>query len=124
MASQRPEILVVDDEPGLHPVVQLMLESAGYAVCSAQDGAAGLARIEAGGIDLVLLDIMMPGMSGLELCRRVRARPAEVYLPIIMLTALDTEAQRHDGFATGADDYVIKPFRHADLLDRVQVWVQ
>jgi len=67
---------------------------------------------------------MLPDVDGLELCRRVRARGGEVYVPIIMLTALSGAAQRHEGFSAGADDYVLKPFSAEDLLDRVQVWLQ
>ncbi|HEY7061673.1 MAG TPA: ATP-binding protein [Chloroflexota bacterium] len=119
-----PLVLVVDDEPAAGEVLRLMLESAGYAVEVALDGAAGLARIEAGGVDLVLLDLMLPGLGGIDLCRQVRAVEHEVYLPIIMLTALSSEKQRQDGFAAGADDYVIKPVDYNELLARVQVWAR
>jgi K+-sensing histidine kinase KdpD len=119
-----PLILLVEDEPAAAEVVQLMLEGAGYAVEVADDGAGGLARIEAGGVELVLLDVMLPGLDGLEICRRVRAAEGEVYLPIMMLTAGASEKQRQEGFAAGADDYVTKPVDYKELLARVQVWVR
>ena len=124
MQPARPVVLVVDDDPEIGEVLRYLLEHAGYTVALAGGAAAALARIEAGGIDLVLLDLMLPEMHGLELCRRVRAREGEAYLPIIMLSALADEAQRHAGFVAGADDYVTKPFNSDDLLDRVRVWVR
>jgi DNA-binding response OmpR family regulator len=110
---------VVEDDAVLGSVVCDLLEHAGYA----PDGGAGVARIEAGGVDLVLLDLMLPDVDGLELCRRARLIESDVYLPIIMLTVLG-ETQRHAGFLAGADDYVAKPFDSGDLLDRVQVWLR
>ena len=123
MMQPVPVILVVEDEPATREMLQELLEEEGYAVETAVAGAAGLARLEAGGIDLVLLDLQLPDMHGLELCRQVRARQGAVSPPIIMLTSLESEQERHAGFAAGADDYVVKPFRIVDLLDRVQVWL-
>jgi CheY-like chemotaxis protein len=80
--------------------------------------------LAAGDVDLVLLDLILPDVDGLELCLRVRAHEAEVYVPIVMLTALDGDERRHAGFTAGADDYVVKPFRAEDLLDRVGVWIR
>jgi len=117
-------ILLIEDEAPAAEVLSLMLEAAGYVVEMAVDGASGLARIEAGGVELVVLDVMLPGLDGLELCRRVRAAEGEVYLPIIMLTALSSDKQRQEGFAAGADDYVTKPVDFNELLARVQVWVR
>ena len=124
MQPARSVVLVVDDDLVVRDYLCELLAHEGYAVESAADGAAGLARIAAGGVDLVLLDMILPALDGIELCRQVRARESDVYLPIIMLTGLDDEANRRAGFAAGADDYVTKPFRQADLLARVQVWVQ
>ena len=104
--------------------MQALLESSGGAVTAVPDGHAALARIEAGGVDLVLLDLMLPDINGLELCRRLRAYENGAYLPIIMLTALNDDADRHAGFGAGADDYISKPFEAGDLLDRVDVWVR
>jgi len=117
-------VLVVDDDAAMRGTLQKLLKKAGYTVRTAADGAAGLACVEAGDIDLVLLDRRLPDLDGLELCRRVRAHDAEAYLPIIVLTGLADDAQRHAGFAVGADDYVTKPFKTQELLDRVRVWVR
>ncbi|HLH23340.1 MAG TPA: ATP-binding protein [Chloroflexota bacterium] len=119
-----PVILLVEDEPPAAEVLRLMLETAGYAVEVAEDGASGLARIAAGDVELVLLDVMLPGVDGLELCRRLRAAEREAYLPVIMLTSLAGEKERQAGFAAGADDYVTKPVDYNELLARVQVWVR
>ncbi|HEY7061604.1 MAG TPA: response regulator [Chloroflexota bacterium] len=124
MAPNRPLVLVVEDDPTIGEVLHDLLTPAGYEVECVTDGAAGLARIEQGGIDLVLLDVMLPELNGLSLARRVRARAHTSYLPIIMLTALRSEAQREAGFAAGADDYITKPFAVEELLVRIQVWLQ
>ena len=124
MLPTRPIVLVVEDDPLASELLCTVLERAGYTVETAMDGAAALTCIEAGGLDLVLLDLMLPKVDGYEVCRRVRARDAEDYLPIIMCTALDQPSQRRAGFAAGADDYVTKPIQRDDLLDRVQVWVR
>ena len=122
-AGAQPVVLVVEDEDALRELIEDVLLGAGYVPRGVADGAAALAAIEAGGIDLVLLDRDIPEVEGTEVCRRVRAARGEDYLPVIMLTALATESHRREGFAAGADDYVVKPFNLADLLDRVQVWV-
>ena len=121
-----PVVLVIEDDSTLSLVLQTMLESSGYAVQYAHDGLTGLARIQAGGIDLVLLDLRLPGLSGLELCRAVRAAaPADdIYLPIIIVTGLNSEEERAAVFAAGADDYVPKPFHMSELLARVGVWMR
>ena len=124
MQATPPVVLVVDDEPSTRELVRDILEPAGYAVKEAVDGLSAAARIAAGDIDCVLLDVMLPDVDGLELSQQVRASEEADHLPIIMLTALGSELQRHAGFAVGADDYVSKPFHVADLLDRVQVWTR
>jgi CheY-like chemotaxis protein len=124
MQATPPVVLIVDDEPTTRELVRDILEPEGYAVEEAVDGLAGAARIAAGGIDCVLLDLMLPDIDGLELCRQVRATEDMEHLPIIMLTALGSELQRHAGFAVGADDYVTKPFHVSELLDRVRVWTR
>jgi DNA-binding response OmpR family regulator len=123
MPDPQPVVLVVEDDDTLRDLIGDVLAGAGYTARGVADGVAALAAVEAGGIDLVLLDRNIPEVDGLEVCRRVRAARGEDYLPIIMLTALATESQRREGFAAGADDYVIKPFNLAEMIDRVQVWV-
>jgi DNA-binding response OmpR family regulator len=122
MALNRPLVLVVDDEPAMRDMLQRLLERDGYAVECAADGAAGLARLNAGDVDLVLLDLMLPEIDGLEFCRQVRERQQERHVPIIVVTGSVNAADRRAGFAVGADDYVLKPFRTQALVDRVRAW--
>jgi DNA-binding response OmpR family regulator len=124
MSLSRPVVLIVDDDVGLCGMIEQMLEPDGYAVEATADGATGVARVAAGGVDVVLLDVMLPGLDGHEVCRRIRADERAGYVPIIMLTALADPATRAAGFAAGADDYVTKPFTAADLSARIHVWVQ
>jgi PAS domain S-box-containing protein len=116
-------ILVVEDDASTRDLLCAMLEIEGCGVEGAADGEAALARVEAGGVDLILLDLMLPKVNGLEVCRRVRAHHDRAYLPIIMVTAVAGEADRHTGFLAGADDYVTKPFRIDEVLDRVRAWL-
>jgi two-component system response regulator RegX3 len=110
-------ILVVDDEPAIVDAVSYALEGEGYDVASRADGEAALAAALAEPFDLVVLDLMLPKMSGTEVCRRVRA---ESDVPIVMLTAKDAEVDRVLGLEIGADDYVTKPFSIAELVSRVR----
>ncbi|HEV2087389.1 MAG TPA: response regulator transcription factor [Cryptosporangiaceae bacterium] len=112
-----PRVLVVDDDPTVSDVVCRYLERAGFTVGRAADGPAALANAHADPPDLVVLDLMLPGMSGLEVCRRLR-RVSSV--PVVMLTALGEESDRVVGFEHGADDYVTKPFSPRELALRVQ----
>jgi DNA-binding response OmpR family regulator len=111
-------VLVVDDDPTVSDVVRRYLEQDGCEVRLAADGADGLAAIAAQCPDLVVLDLMMPGIDGLEVCRRVRRQLPG--LPIIMLTALGEEADRVLGLEVGADDYVTKPFSPRELVLRIR----
>jgi DNA-binding response OmpR family regulator len=120
----QPTVLVVDDDAAIRHVLRTALEGTGHAVAEAPDGPAALARIGAGEIDLVLLDLMLPGLDGREVCRQVRASGRGLYLPIIMVTALGADDDRRAGFAAGADDYITKPFQLDDMLDRVGVWLR
>jgi DNA-binding response OmpR family regulator len=111
-------ILVVDDDPTVSDVVRRYLERAGFEVRLAADGQAALASFARDRPDLVVLDLMLPGIDGLEVCRRLRTTAEEV--PIIMLTALGEESDRVLGLRLGADDYVTKPFSPRELVLRVQ----
>ena len=124
MQTDPAVVLVVEDDDLVADMLRTMLTRAGYAVEVAADGAVGLARIQAGGVDVVLLDMLLPEISGLDLCQRVRANETDVYLPIIMLTAQSRPEQRQAGFAVGTDDFLTKPFEREELLARVQVWVR
>ena len=113
-------ILIVEDEDSLATLLRYNLEAAGYAVETVRRGDEAELRITEEPPDLVLLDWMLPGLSGVELCRRVRAGKGTARLPVIMLTARGEEADRVRGLATGADDYVTKPFSVPELLERVR----
>lgn len=112
-------ILVVDDLPQNVRLLRAVLEPRGYAVASASSGAEALARLAAGGIDLVLLDVVMPGLDGYEVCRRLRADPETAFLPVVMITA-SGEQEKRRALDAGADDFVTKPFDQAELLARVR----
>jgi two-component system, OmpR family, phosphate regulon response regulator PhoB len=114
-----PRILVVEDEESLTLLLRYNLEAAGYAVEAVARGDEAELRIAEQPPHLVLLDWMLPGLSGVELCRRIRARKETERLPVIMLTARGEEADRVRGLATGADDYVVKPFSVPELVARV-----
>ena len=118
LAGVGQRVLVVDDDPTVSDVVRRYLERAGFAVALAEDGHAALRAYEAQRPDLVVLDLMLPGLDGLEVARRLRARADEV--PIVMLTALGEESDRVLGLQLGADDYVTKPFSPRELVLRVQ----
>jgi two-component system alkaline phosphatase synthesis response regulator PhoP len=113
-----PKILIVEDEPGMVAGLRDNFEFEGYQVLSAMDGVAGLERALADTPDLVILDVMMPRMSGLDVCKQLKSKlPA---IPIIMLTARGQEVDKVVGLELGADDYVTKPFSIRELLARVK----
>src|SRR5919201_1291815 len=112
-----PRILVVDDDPMVATTIERVLLPEGYEVDVALGGLAALSRVKERRPDLVVLDLMMPGVDGREVCRRLRA---EDNLPILLLTARSGTADRVRGLDTGADDYLVKPFAYAELLARVR----
>jgi two-component system, OmpR family, phosphate regulon response regulator PhoB len=112
-------ILIVEDEEALTLLLRYNLETQGYEVETIARGDEADTRLKEGTPDLVILDWMLPGLSGIELCRRLRARPETRQLPIIMLTARGEESERVRGLSTRADDYIVKPFSIPELLARV-----
>jgi two-component system, OmpR family, phosphate regulon response regulator PhoB len=112
-------ILIVEDEEALTLLLRYNLETQGYEVETIARGDEADTRLKEGTPDLIILDWMLPGLSGIELCRRLRARPETRQLPIIMLTARGEESERVRGLSTGADDYIVKPFSVPELLARV-----
>jgi two-component system phosphate regulon response regulator PhoB len=114
-----PRILIVEDEEALTLLLRYNLEAAGYDIESVARGDDADLRLREAIPDLVILDWMLPGVSGIELCRRLRSRPETRQLPIVMLTARGEESERVRGLSTGADDYVVKPFSVPELLARV-----
>jgi two-component system phosphate regulon response regulator PhoB len=115
-----PQVLVVEDEDALSALLQYNLDKEGYAVTVAGDGEEALMLIDEQMPDLIVLDWMLPKVSGVEVCRRLRARPETRNLPIIMLTARGEESDHIRGLDTGADDYVIKPFSMSELAARIR----
>ena len=113
-------ILIVEDEADLRELVRYNLEAEGFRVSMAESGDEAVERIRDGVPDLILLDWMLPGLSGIELCRRWRSREETARTPIIMITARGEEEERVRGLATGADDYVVKPFSMPELVARIQ----
>jgi two-component system, OmpR family, phosphate regulon response regulator PhoB len=116
----RPLILVVEDEPALATLLRYNLEKEGFAVSEAHDGEEALLQLSEHTPDAVLLDWMLPQVSGLEICRRIRRTPQWRGLPVIILTAKGEEADRVRGLEGGADDYVVKPFGVTELLARLK----
>ncbi|MEO8431004.1 MAG: response regulator transcription factor [Acidobacteriota bacterium] len=112
-----PKVLVVEDDPKTAATLRLYLERSGFAVLEARDGAAGLRLAREGGPDLLVLDVMLPGIDGLSLARAMRA---ESEVPIVFLTARTTEDDKIQGLAIGADDYVTKPFSPRELVARIR----
>jgi phosphate regulon transcriptional regulator PhoB len=113
-------ILVVDDEPDLVELVSYNLRKEGFEISSASDGETALRKIRGGRVDLVVLDLMLPGIQGMELCRILRKDPKTESLPIIMVTAKGEEVDRVLGLESGADDYIAKPFSPRELVARVR----
>ncbi|CAG0991624.1 Phosphate regulon transcriptional regulatory protein PhoB [Myxococcaceae bacterium] len=113
-------ILVVDDEPDLLELVRFNLTQAGFQVTTATSGREGLEQLKNAAPDLVVLDLMLPDVSGNDICRQIRSDPSLAELPILMLTAKSEEVDRVVGFELGADDYVAKPFSPRELTLRVR----
>ena len=114
------KILIVDDEPDITELVSYNLKKAGYAVTSASDGEEALSQVREDRFDLIVLDLMLPGIHGMELCRILRNNEKTAQIPIIMLTAKGEESDKIRGLETGADDYMTKPFSPKELIARVQ----
>ena len=110
-------VLLIEDEDTYRETLGYLLRKEGFDVVEAADGTIGLAEFERGGADIVLLDLMMPGLPGTEVCRRLRARSS---VPVIMVKARDDEIDKVVGLELGADDYVTKPFSHRELVARIR----
>ena len=110
-------VLLIEDEDAYRETLGYLLRKEGFDVVEAADGTSGLAEFDRGGADIVLLDLMMPGLPGTEVCRRLRAHSS---VPVIMVTARDSEIDKVVGLELGADDYVTKPFSHRELVARIR----
>ncbi|MBC8101518.1 MAG: response regulator transcription factor, partial [Cytophagales bacterium] len=112
------KLLIVEDDPGLVKVLTKATSEAGYRPHALGDGSQALSLVQSEGFDLILLDVMLPGMDGFEFCRR--ARSARIQTPILILTARDATKDKVEGLDAGADDYIVKPFQVAELLARIR----
>ncbi len=119
-ASDRPSVLLVEDEASQREILTYNLESDGYEVRTATDGEEALLMVSEAVPDLILLDWMLPHVSGLEVCRRLRQRPETRSVPIVMISARSEEVDRVRGLETGADDYMVKPYSVAELMARLK----
>jgi two-component system phosphate regulon response regulator PhoB len=117
----KTKILVIEDEPDILEVIQYNLEREGHKVIACRNGELGLSRIRTDDPDLVILDLMLPGMDGVEVCRQVKSDPVTRAIPVIMVTAKSEESDIVLGLGIGADDYITKPFSPKELLARVKV---
>ncbi len=122
--AARYTVLVVDDDRNLRTIIRTNLELAGYGVVTANDATAALAMLAKEIPDLIVLDIVLPGMDGFELCRRIRRHPTCAHVPIMMLTGRGETEDAVAGFEAGADDYVTKPFSPQEMLARVRAKIR
>ena len=118
--TERPMILVVEDEPAQREVLAYNLEAEGFLVSKAESGDEALLLVEEQAPDIIVLDWMLPSVSGIEVCRQLKTRPETRSVPIIMLSARSEEVDRVRGLETGADDYVVKPYSVTELMARVR----
>ncbi|MEO9779499.1 MAG: phosphate regulon transcriptional regulator PhoB [Sedimentitalea sp.] len=120
MSADKPTVLVVEDEPAQREVLSYNLASEGFRVCQAENGEEALLVVDEDTPDVIVLDWMMPNLSGIEVCRRLKTRQVTRGIPIIMLSARSEEVDKVRGLETGADDYVIKPYSVVELMARVR----
>ncbi len=120
MTAQKPTILIVEDEAAQRQMLAYNLTAEGFVVTTAPDGDEALLMIAEAPADLIVLDWMLPGVSGIEICRRLKRNPETRAIPVIMLSARSEEVDRVRGLETGADDYVVKPYSVAELMARVR----
>lgn len=116
-----PQILIADDNPEIREIIKILLSEEGYAVSEAKDGKAALAKIRSQEFDLIILDIMMPGMNGYETCRGIREISNA---PILFLSARTTDSDKILGFSSGGDDYLEKPFSYPELIGRAKALIR
>ena len=120
MSADQPRVLVVEDEPAQREVLAYNLEAEGFAVSRAQNGEEALLLVDEDLPDIIVLDWMMPNLSGIEVCRRLKIKPETRGIPVIMLSARSEEVDKVRGLETGADDYVVKPYSVLELMARVR----
>lgn len=117
---EQRKILIVEDEESLLKLESILLSTRGYRIKGVTDGLAALKEIEVDRPDLVLLDIMMPGIDGFEVCRRIKENEKTRDIPVVMLTAKKSSADQARGFEVGADDYLTKPFKSGRIIEAIE----
>lgn len=120
MSTHHPKVLLVEDEPAQREVLSYNLSSEGFDVLAAEDGDEAMLLVKEEVPDIIVLDWMLPGISGIEICRRLKSRPETRGIPVLMLSARSEEVDRVRGLETGADDYVVKPYSVLELMARVR----
>ncbi len=120
MSSDHPKVLLVEDEPAQREVLSYNLKSEGFDVVTAADGDEAMLLVDEEAPDIIVLDWMLPGISGIEICRRLKSKPETRSIPVLMLSARSEEVDRVRGLETGADDYVVKPYSVLELMARVR----
>ncbi|MCK0143711.1 phosphate regulon transcriptional regulator PhoB [Aliiroseovarius sp. F20344] len=120
MSTDKPSVLLVEDEPAQREILRYNLTAEGYDVALAENGDDALILVEEVMPDLILLDWMLPGVSGIEICRQIKTRKETRSIPVIMLSARSEEVDRVRGLETGADDYVVKPYSVSELMARIR----
>lgn len=120
----KKKILIVDDDPQIRKILERMLTGELYELSQAADGEIAFRMVQADPPDLVILDIMMPGMSGIEVCRKIREQDPAKHIHVLMLSAKDSQSDRRRALEYGADDYVTKPFHIASLARKIQYMLE
>lgn len=120
MTTHHPKVLLVEDEPAQREVLSYNLKSEGFDVVTAADGDEAMLLVAEEAPDIIVLDWMLPGISGIEICRRLKSKPETRAIPVLMLSARSEEVDRVRGLETGADDYVVKPYSVLELMARVR----
>ena len=117
------KILIVEDDPGVLRATSFILEKEGYQIITAQDGLEGLKKAKEDNPDLLILDVMLPGIDGFEICHSLRSEPQTADMPILMFSAKGQESDKATGLKMGADDYITKPVDREVLIERVASWL-
>jgi len=118
---QKPRILCVDDEPANLKLLEALLAPRGYEVIKATDGKEALEKLNEQGMDIVLLDVMMPEINGFEVCKKIKEDNRYRHIPVVMITALRSREDRIKGIEAGAEDFISKPFDHGEVLARIKM---
>jgi DNA-binding response OmpR family regulator len=124
MFLMNKKILVIEDDPSTLRLIKYCLQQEGYQVLTAPNGLEGIRKAKSEEPDLIVLDVLLPGVDGLEICHRLRAEPQTARLPVLMLSVKAREIDKATGLKVGADDYITKPWHRAELLDKVAAVLQ